>query len=206
MREKELFDDVGLPTAPHEAVATPEELRGAVGRVGTPAVLKSRRLGYDGKGQAVIHDAVLAEDAWRAIGEVPSILERLVPFERELSIIGVRGRDGSVAFYPLVENHHREGILRVSVAPAPDLAPGLQAHGGVAGASRDGSAGVRGRHGDRAVPGGGPAARERDGASRAQLRALDDRGGGDESVREPSPRRDRDAARLDRSHAGRAPW
>ena len=128
MREKELFDDVGLPTAPHEAVATPEELRAAVGRVGTPAVLKSRRLGYDGKGQAVIHDAVLAEDAWRAIGEVPAILERLVRFDRELSIIGARGRDGSVAFYPLVENHHREGILRLSVAPAPDLTPGLQAH------------------------------------------------------------------------------
>ena len=127
VREKELFDDVGLPTAAHEAVATPEELRAAVGRVGTPAVLKSRRLGYDGKGQAVIHDAVLAEDAWRAIGEVPSVLERLVRFDRELSIIGVRGRDGSVAFYPLVENHHRDGILRLSVAPAPDLAPGLQA-------------------------------------------------------------------------------
>ena len=89
-----------------------------MGRVGTPAVLKTRRLGYDGKGQTVLHDAVLAEDAWRAIGEVPSILERLVPFDRELSIIGVRGRDGSVAFYPLVENHHRDGILRMSVAPA----------------------------------------------------------------------------------------
>jgi 5-(carboxyamino)imidazole ribonucleotide synthase len=127
VREKSLFEDVGLPTAPREAVGTPDELRSAIERVGTPAVLKTRRLGYDGKGQAVIHDAVLAEDAWRAIGEVPSILERLVDFDRELSILGVRGRDGSVAFYPLVENHHREGILRLSVAPAPDLTPDLQA-------------------------------------------------------------------------------
>jgi 5-(carboxyamino)imidazole ribonucleotide synthase len=90
-------------------------------------MLKTRRLGYDGKGQAAIHDAVLAEDAWRAIGEVPSILERIVEFDRELSILGVRGRDGSVAFYPLIENHHREGILRLSVAPAPGLTPDLQA-------------------------------------------------------------------------------
>jgi 5-(carboxyamino)imidazole ribonucleotide synthase len=127
VREKALFDDVRLPTAPHESVATPGELRSAMERVGTPAVLKTRRLGYDGKGQAVIHDAVLAEDAWRAIGEVPSILERVVEFDRELSILGVRGRDGSVAFYPLVQNHHREGILRMSVAPAPDLTPDLQA-------------------------------------------------------------------------------
>lgn len=126
VKEKELFDDVRLPTATHEAVATPDELRSAVQRLGTPAVLKTRRLGYDGKGQAVIHDAVLAEDAWRAIGEVPSILERVVEFDRELSIIGVRGRDGSFAFYPLVENHHRDGILRLSVAPAPALTPDLQ--------------------------------------------------------------------------------
>jgi 5-(carboxyamino)imidazole ribonucleotide synthase len=127
LQEKALFDEVGLPNAPHEAVATPDELRSAMERLGTPALLKTRRLGYDGKGQAVIHDAVLAEDAWRAIGEVPAILERVVEFDRELSILGVRGRDGSVAFYPLVENHHREGILRLSVAPAPGLTSDLQA-------------------------------------------------------------------------------
>jgi 5-(carboxyamino)imidazole ribonucleotide synthase len=128
VNEKRLFHEVGLPTAPHEPVATPEELRSAVDRIGTPAVLKTRRLGYDGKGQAVIHDPVLAEDAWRAIGEVPAILERLVACDRELSILSVRGRDGSVAFYPLVENHHREGILRLSIAPAPDLTRHLQEH------------------------------------------------------------------------------
>jgi 5-(carboxyamino)imidazole ribonucleotide synthase len=126
-REKALFDDVRLPTAPHEAVSTPGELRSAIERLGTPAVLKTRRLGYDGKGQAVIHDAVLAEDAWRTIGEVPSILERLVRFDRELSILGVRGRDGSFAFYPLVENRHEDGILRMSIAPAPGMIDELQA-------------------------------------------------------------------------------
>jgi 5-(carboxyamino)imidazole ribonucleotide synthase len=126
VHEKALFDEVGLPTAPHEPVATPDELRAAIERIGTPAVLKTRRLGYDGKGQAVIHDAVLTEDAWRAIGEVPAILEGLVTFDRELSILGVRARDGSVACYPLVENHHRDGILRLSIAPAPDLTRDLQ--------------------------------------------------------------------------------
>ena len=126
VREKTFFERVRLPTAAHEAVSTPGALRSAVDRVGTPAVLKTRRMGYDGKGQVVIHDPVLAEDAWRAIGEMPSILERFVEFDRELSILGVRGRDGSVAFYPLVENHHREGIHRMSVAPAPNLTPELQ--------------------------------------------------------------------------------
>jgi 5-(carboxyamino)imidazole ribonucleotide synthase len=125
--EKALFAEVGLPTATFAAVSSPAELRGAVERIGTPAVLKTRRLGYDGKGQVFIHDPLLAEDAWRSIGEMPSILERAVEFDRELSILGVRGRDGSVAFYPLVENHHREGILRMSVAPAPTVTPDLQA-------------------------------------------------------------------------------
>jgi 5-(carboxyamino)imidazole ribonucleotide synthase len=122
-----LFDEVGLLTAPHETVAALDELHAALARVGTPAMLKSRRFGYDGKSQAVIHDALLAEDAWRAIGEVPSIVEGFVEFERELSILGARGLDGSTAFYPLVENHHREGILRRSVAPAPGLTAELQA-------------------------------------------------------------------------------
>jgi 5-(carboxyamino)imidazole ribonucleotide synthase len=124
--EKALFDDVGVSTSRHEAIATPVELRDALVRLGVPAVLKTRRLGYDGKGQAVIHDPLLAEDAWRAIGELPSVLEGFVAFDRELSILGVRDRDGSTAFYPLVENHHGDGILRLSIAPAPDLTPELQ--------------------------------------------------------------------------------
>ena len=125
--EKELFDEVGLPTPPYRAIATLDELTAGVGELGTPAVVKSRRLGYDGKGQVVIRDPLLAEDAWRAIGEVPAILERFVRFDREVSILGARGRDGEARFYPLVENRHIDGILRVSLAPAPDLPPDLQA-------------------------------------------------------------------------------
>ena len=124
--EKAVFKEVGLPAAEHRAAGTLEELHAALERIGTPAVLKTRRLGYDGKGQAVIRDPLLAEDAWRSIGEVPAIVERFVEFEHELSIIAVRARDGSTAFYPLVENHHRHGILRSSVAPAPALTAELQ--------------------------------------------------------------------------------
>jgi 5-(carboxyamino)imidazole ribonucleotide synthase len=127
LAEKELFASVGLGFPAYAAVETAAELDDALARLGVPAVLKSRRLGYDGKGQAVIRDAVLAEDAWRSVGEVPCLLEALVPFDRELSIVAARDREGGIAAYPLVENHHREGILRRTLAPAPELDPSLQA-------------------------------------------------------------------------------
>jgi len=119
--EKTLFEEVGLATAPFSPVSSKEELFEALEVVGVPSVLKTRRLGYDGKGQVRLASVDEAEDAWRAVGEVPSILESLVPFDRELSIIGVRGSNGEMAYYPLVENVHRDGILRVSIAPAPDV-------------------------------------------------------------------------------------
>jgi len=125
--EKTLFEDVGLAVAPFSPVASKEELFEALDVIGVPSVLKTRRLGYDGKGQVRLESVDEAEDAWRSAGEVPSILESLVPFERELSILAVRGRNGEAAFYPLVENVHRDGILRVSTAPAPDVPPELQA-------------------------------------------------------------------------------
>ena len=125
--EKTLFQEVGLAVAPFAPVATKEELDEAMDIVGVPSVLKTRRLGYDGKGQARIEGDDGAPEAWRSVGEVPAILESLVPFDRELSILGVRGDDGAVAFYPLVENVHRDGILRVSTAPAGDVPPRLQA-------------------------------------------------------------------------------
>jgi 5-(carboxyamino)imidazole ribonucleotide synthase len=127
LREKTLFEDVGLAVPPFAPVATKEELEEALEIVGLPSVLKSRRLGYDGKGQARIGSVEIAAEAWRSIGEVPSILESFVSFDRELSILGARGSDGSVAFYPLVENVHRDGILRMSTAPAPDVSLRLQA-------------------------------------------------------------------------------
>ena len=124
--EKTLFENVGLAVAPFSPVSSKEELFEALEVVGVPSVLKTRRLGYDGKGQVRLESVEAAEDAWRALGEVPSILESLVPFDRELSIIGVRGKDGASAFYPLIENIHRDGILRESTAPAPDVIPELQ--------------------------------------------------------------------------------
>ena len=125
--EKTLFEEVGLAVAPFSAVSSRDELAEALEMIGVPSVLKTRRLGYDGKGQFRLANVGEADEAWREVGEVPSILESLVPFERELSILGVRGRDGRPAFYPLVENRHRDGILRASIAPAPDVAAELQA-------------------------------------------------------------------------------
>ncbi len=124
--EKTLFTEVGLPVSTFAAVDDLPSLAAAVDVVGLPAVLKTRRLGYDGRGQAVLRSPELLEDAWRAVGEVPSILEAFVPFDRELSIVAVRAADGELRCYPLVENHHREGILRVSYAPAPKLTGELQ--------------------------------------------------------------------------------
>jgi 5-(carboxyamino)imidazole ribonucleotide synthase len=125
--EKTLFEDVGLAVAPFSPVSSKEELFEALEVIGVPSVLKTRRLGYDGKGQVRLGSADEAEHAWRVLGEVPSLLESVVPFERELSILGVRGKDGKAVFYPLVQNVHRDGILRVSIAPAPDGTPKLQA-------------------------------------------------------------------------------
>ena len=125
--EKALFEDVGLGVAPYVGVSSRQELDDALDAIGVPSLLKTRRLGYDGKGQARLDAVEEAHDAWIRVGEVPSILESVVPFDRELSILGVRGRDGSVAFWPLVENVHRDGILRVSTAPALDVTPEPQA-------------------------------------------------------------------------------
>ena len=126
LAEKERFTAVGLPVSTYAPVVSLAGLYDALERIGTPAVLKTRRLGYDGKGQAVIRDPLLAEDAWRSVGEVPCLLEALVGFDRELSIVAVRTGEGTAAAYPVVENHHRDGILRLTRAPAPGLDPALQ--------------------------------------------------------------------------------
>ncbi len=125
--EKDLARRLGIPTPPHRAVDDRVGLDAALAEIGLPAVLKTRRLGYDGKGQAVLRAPGDVEAAWAAIGGVPLILEGFVGFERELSVLSARGRGGETAFYPLVENRHREGILRVSRAPAPGVTPALQA-------------------------------------------------------------------------------
>lgn len=125
--EKSFFREHGIPAPPFLPVNTREDLSKGLRTLGMPGVLKTRRFGYDGKGQAVIGSEADVEAAWSSLGGKPLILEGFVPFERELSILSVRGRDGYVAFYPLVENHHREGILRLSIAPAPDTTLEMQA-------------------------------------------------------------------------------
>ena len=126
LSEKLAFAQFGIPTAPYAQVDTFEDLGGAAARIGYPAVLKTRRMGYDGKGQFVLRRSDELTMAWDLLGGNELILEGLVPFDRELSIIGVRGRNGQILFYPLVENQHADGILRASYAPAPDLNEGLQ--------------------------------------------------------------------------------
>ena len=127
VEEKALFRRLGIPTADHARVASAVDVGAALRRLGGPLLVKSRRLGYDGRRQARVDGDADAEAAWQAVGRAPSIAEAVVDFDRELSLIGVRGLDGATSFYPLVENHHQEGILRTSIAPAPGVAPHLQA-------------------------------------------------------------------------------
>jgi 5-(carboxyamino)imidazole ribonucleotide synthase len=124
--EKEMLRALGVPTARCRPVDDLDGLCTAVELLGLPAVLKTRRGGYDGKGQAVLRAGSDVEAAWAELGGVPLILEAFVPFDRELSIVAVRARDGDVRFWPAVQNEHRDGILRVTRAPAPRLDAALQ--------------------------------------------------------------------------------
>jgi 5-(carboxyamino)imidazole ribonucleotide synthase len=144
LSEKHLFRKLGIGTTEFAAVADEKGLDSAVRQIGLPAILKTCRMGYDGKGQWILRSP---EDIVRAKNELPArnttvrkpagvtegaeqsapfLLERLVVFSRELSVLAVRGRTGETAVYPLVENHHREGILRLSLAPAPQLDRAVQ--------------------------------------------------------------------------------
>jgi 5-(carboxyamino)imidazole ribonucleotide synthase len=116
--EKELFNRLGIPTPPFRAVDSLADLRAAVAAVGLPCVLKTRRLGYDGKGQRYLRRQADVGPAWESLGGVPLILEGFVKFDREVSIIGARSTTGETRCYPLSGNTHREGILRVTIAPA----------------------------------------------------------------------------------------
>ena len=116
--EKRHVTDAGFRTAPFRPVRTALELPRAVAIIGTPALLKTARLGYDGKGQAPVTDASDAAAAWRAVGEVPAVLERRLALELELSVVLARGTDGRIAAFPPGENRHRNGILETTVVPA----------------------------------------------------------------------------------------
>jgi 5-(carboxyamino)imidazole ribonucleotide synthase len=126
LREKRLFRRLGIPTTEFAEVANAEELDRAITEVGLPAMLKTCRMGYDGKGQWLLRTREDVERTQRELPSVPLILEKFVNFTREVSILGVRSTTGQTSFYPLIENHHRGGILRLSLAPAPSLSPVLQ--------------------------------------------------------------------------------
>lgn len=114
LSEKQMFVALGIPVPKFAAVSSRAGLETAVQHTGLPAVLKTRRMGYDGKGQFVLRSSADVEAAWAQLGTQPLILEAFVPFEREVSCLAVRGRDGAIAFYPLVQNVHRSGILRTA--------------------------------------------------------------------------------------------
>lgn len=126
LAEKTLFLECGLQTPEFKAVDTREDLERALAIVGAPAILKTRRLGYDGKGQFRIKTLADADAAWAALGAQAQahglILEAFVPFDRELSVIAVRGRDGDFRTWPLTQNWHTDGVLSLSLAPASDIA------------------------------------------------------------------------------------
>jgi 5-(carboxyamino)imidazole ribonucleotide synthase len=115
--EKTLFRKLKIPTPPFAPVDSLEDLQQAVAKIGLPGVLKTRRLGYDGKGQFHLRRPADIETAWQTLGTVPLIYEGFVDFSREVSLIGVRSTRGEKAFYPLSANTHDAGILRYSIAP-----------------------------------------------------------------------------------------
>jgi 5-(carboxyamino)imidazole ribonucleotide synthase len=122
LAEKSLFRELGIPVPGFADIASREQLDAAVAELGTPCILKTRRLGYDGKGQFRIKSPAHVDAAWNALGaqaaSVGLILEAFVAFERELSVVAVRGRDGEFRAWPLTENWHVDGVLSASLAPA----------------------------------------------------------------------------------------
>jgi 5-(carboxyamino)imidazole ribonucleotide synthase len=122
LSEKTLFRECGLDTPAFAAVSSRAELDAALAAIGAPAILKTRRMGYDGKGQFRLRGLADADAAWAALGAQAEttglILEAFVPFERELSVVAVRGRDGDFRTWPLTRNWHVDGVLSLSLAPA----------------------------------------------------------------------------------------
>lgn len=124
--EKQIFSRLGIPTAKFLTASSPAELQAGARQIGFPCVAKTRRLGYDGKGQMVLSSAADLDRAEPMCERGPLIVERFIEFTRELSIVAVRGRLGETAFYDLVENRHRSGILQLTLAPAPRWTEAMQ--------------------------------------------------------------------------------
>ena len=121
LAEKRLFTKLRIPVAAHAAVDSFKDLVSAARKIGLPGILKTRRLGYDGKGQFVLREISHIEEAWQAIGGTGLIYEKFQAFSREVSLVSVRSAAGDVVFYPLSANTHSEGILRYSVAPFTNI-------------------------------------------------------------------------------------
>jgi 5-(carboxyamino)imidazole ribonucleotide synthase len=124
LAEKDFVASLGIATAPYAAAASASELGNAVAAVGLPAVLKTRRFGYDGKGQATLRPGDDAMAAWAGLGRQPVIVETFVPFEREISVVAARDRDGRIECFDVAENEHSSHILKVSRVPA-DVTPAV---------------------------------------------------------------------------------
>ena len=119
--EKNFLNELGIPTAPYEAVGNFDSLHAAMEKIGYPAILKTRTQGYDGKGQSILKSVTDLKSAWQKLEGLAAIVEGFVKFSREVSIIAVRSVSGELAFYPLSENVHKDGILRVSESRENDL-------------------------------------------------------------------------------------
>lgn len=118
LAEKDFVNSLGIATAPYADVASAAGLQAAIGTIGLPAVVKTRRFGYDGKGQAMLREGVDIDATWADLETKSAILEGFVPFEREISVIAARGADGQVECFDVTENEHRDHILKHSHAPA----------------------------------------------------------------------------------------
>jgi len=118
IREKSFLTSAGLPTTPYREIRSPEDLARAISELGCPAILKTAAFGYDGKGQVRVESPERAEAAWDAIGRQEAVLEALIDFDREISVVAARGGDGAFVHYSPAENQHSRHILDVSIAPA----------------------------------------------------------------------------------------
>ena len=121
LAEKQLFEMLDIPLPAYQAIDSIADLNEAAAAIGLPLVIKTRRLGYDGKGQFVLRHLDAIETAWRTLGQADLIAEQWVDFDSEVSAIGVRNVDGDIVTYPLTRNEHVDGMLRVSRAPVEDL-------------------------------------------------------------------------------------
>jgi 5-(carboxyamino)imidazole ribonucleotide synthase len=131
LAEKRFFEQSGIPVGPWRPVTSRAELAAAVATLGLPAVLKTTRLGYDGRGQAVLRGPGDLDPAWERLAPRPLILEAFIPFEREVSAIAARGADGALVTFDATENRHAHHILALSIAPArvpPAVAAAARGH------------------------------------------------------------------------------